>query len=95
MGDEVKDILRSVLSDLKKKSKDVDFEKAAAAWHKAAGPQAQLHTKIVYLTKEKIRVNVDNSSLLYDLNLRKERIRKGLKKSLGIDEIRFVLGEIH
>lgn len=95
MEHEVKDILKSVLNDIGKRRKEVDFEKAAAAWEKAAGPQAKAHTKIVYLTKDKIRVNVDNSSLLYDLNLRKERIRRELKKSLGVDDMRFVLGEIN
>ncbi|MBI5873204.1 MAG: DUF721 domain-containing protein [Candidatus Omnitrophica bacterium] len=94
MGQEVKDILKTVLSDLKKKRKDADFEKAAEVWEKIVGPHAFACTKIVYLTKDRIRVNVGNSSQLYDLNLKKERIRRELKKALGIEDVRFVLGEL-
>ena len=92
--DEVKDILKNVLADLKKKQKDVDFEKVSKAWERAVGPKAFLHTKIVHLTKELIRVNVDNSSRLFDLNLKKEQIKRELKKSLGIDDVRLKLGDI-
>ncbi len=93
-GGEVKSILKDVLSDLKKKRKGIDFEKASAAWERIVGPGVSRHTKIVYLTKDRIRVNVDNSSSLYDLNLRKDRISKELKKAIKIEDIRFTLGEV-
>ena len=90
----VKDILKSVLSDLQKKQKETDFGTVVKAWKKIVGPQAFPHTKIVYLTKELIRVNVDNSSSLYDLSLKKEGIRRALKKTLKIEDVRFKLGDI-
>lgn len=92
--DEVKDILKSVWTDLKKKQKETDFETVAKTWKKIVGPRTFAHTKIVYLTKELIRVNVDNSSSLYDLSLRKEGIRRALKKTLKIEDVRFKLGDI-
>jgi predicted nucleic acid-binding Zn ribbon protein len=93
--DGIKNVLQGVLSDMMKQQKGVDFQKALDAWKKAVGPKACAHTKIVYLTKEKIRVNVDNSAWLYDLNLRKERILRELKKDLDVEDIRFRLGEVH
>jgi predicted nucleic acid-binding Zn ribbon protein len=92
--DKIKDVLHSVFRDLEKKQQGVDFEKASLAWEKAVGPKAAAHTKIVYLTKEKIRVNVNNSAWLFELNLKKGQIQKTIKKSLNIDDVRFRLGDI-
>ena len=90
----VKDVLKDVFHDLMKRRKEGDFQKAQEAWEKIVGPKATLHTKIVYLTKEKIRVNVDNSAWLYDLTRRKEKIQKELKKILDIEDLRFRLGSV-
>ncbi len=95
MADELKDILKDVWKDLAKKQKDQDAEKVQAAWDRMVGPKASVHTRIVYLTKEKIRVNVDSSAWLYTLNLEKERLETELKKVLGIGELKLVLGDIH
>ncbi len=95
MADELKDILKDVWKDLAKKQKDQDAEKVQAAWDRMVGPKASAHTRIVYLTKEKIRVNVDSSAWLYTLNLEKERLETELKKVLGIGELKLVLGDIH
>lgn len=92
--DEVKEILKGVLSDLKKKTKEADFDRVLAAWERIAGPRAFAHTKIVHLTKEKIHVNVDNSAQLFDLNLKKERIQRELKEALGVEQVRFKLGAV-
>lgn len=92
--DEVKGILQDVMSGLKKKQKEADYEKVLSVWEKIIGPKTFPHTKITYLTKERIHVNVDNSSALFDLNLRKERIGKELKKQLNIESVRFKLGGI-
>jgi len=92
--DQIKDVLHSVIHDLMKQKKGVDFQKAQDVLKKAIGAKAFAHTQIVYLTKEKIRVNVDSSSRLYDLNLRKERIAREINDGLNIKDIRFRLGDI-
>jgi predicted nucleic acid-binding Zn ribbon protein len=94
MADELKDILKDVWRDLAKKQKDQDSDKVQAAWDRIVGPKASAHTRIVYLTKDKIRVNVDSSAWLYSLNLKKERIKNELKNTLGIDDVRLALGGI-
>jgi predicted nucleic acid-binding Zn ribbon protein len=90
----IKDVVNAVFRDLMKKQKEVDAPRAAAAFKKIVGPKAFAHTRIVYLTKDKIRVNVDNSTWLYELNVRKERIQKELNKSLKIEDLKFRLGSI-
>lgn len=92
--DDVKDIVKSVLADLTKKHRKGDLDKVQKAWKRIVGPAAFAHSKIVHLTKERIRVNVDSSAWLYDLNLRKARIAKELDKSLKIKDVNFRLGEI-
>ncbi|MFH0940767.1 MAG: DciA family protein [Candidatus Omnitrophota bacterium] len=92
--DQIKDVLQSVIHDLMKQKKGVDFQKARDVLKKAIGAKAFAHTQIVYLTKDKIRVNVDSSSRLYDLNLRKERIAREISEALQIKDIRFRLGDI-
>ena len=92
--DQIKDVLQSVISGLMKQEKGVDFQKAQDVLKKAIGPKAFTHTQIVYLTKDKIRVNVDSSSRLYDLNLRKERIAREIGQALQIKDIRFRLGDV-
>ena len=92
--DQIKDVLNSVIRDLMKQKKGVDFQKAQDVLKKAIGSKAFAHTQIVYLTKDKIRVNVDSSSRLYDLNLRKERIAREISEALRIKDIRFRLGDV-
>ncbi len=92
--DKVKTVLNSVFEGLMKKQKQVDFKKTQQVWEGVVGPRASTHTRIVYLTKEKIRVNVDSSAWLYELNLQKQRIAKELKEALNIEDIKFRLGDI-
>ena len=92
--DEIKSVLKGVLHDLMKRHDEGDFQKAQVVWEKIVGPTAAKHTKIVYLTKEKIRVNVDNSTRLYDLTRNKEKIQGEIKKLLDIEDLRFRLGPI-
>lgn len=92
--DEVKDVIKDVLHSLFEKQKDLNFQKTQDTWEKIVGPKASRHTRIVYLTKDKIRVNVDSSAWLYDLNVKKERIRKELNKRLKIHDVGFRLGNV-
>lgn len=53
------------------------------------------HIKVNYLKKGALHINVDSSTWLYHLNLRKEKILAKLRgSSRGIKEIRFFIGEI-
>ncbi len=92
--DAIKKVLHGVFQDLMKKQKETDYQKTLDVWKRIAGPKAFPHTKIVYLTKDKMRVNVNSSAWLYELNLRKERIQRELDKALKIKEVNFRLGEV-
>jgi predicted nucleic acid-binding Zn ribbon protein len=94
MADELKNILRDVWKDLARKHQEQDSDRVQAAWEKIVGPKASKHTRIVYLTKDKIRVNVDSSAWLHALNLKKNMLQNELKEALGIGELRFSLGAI-
>ncbi len=94
MTENVKEILKSVLYDLKNKERVSGFDRVLKVWQGIIGEKYSKHTKIVYLTKDRIQVNVDNSSTLFELNLQKERIEKGLKKKLKIKTVRLKLGGI-
>ena len=92
--DKIKDVLKSVLHDIEKKQKGKDLDKVLRSWKRIVGAAAYPHTKIVHLTKERIRVNVDSSARLYDLNLKKKHILKELTKALDIKEVAFRLGDV-
>ena len=92
--EEVKDVIKGVISDMLKREKSLHFQEAEAVWQRVAGPKASRHNKIVHLTKERIRVNVDSSAWLYELNLKKEQIEHKLQKALKIHEVRFRIGSI-
>ncbi|MFA5410714.1 MAG: DciA family protein [Candidatus Omnitrophota bacterium] len=53
------------------------------------------HIKVNYFKKGALYINVDSSTWLYHLNLRKEKILAKLRGNLsGLKEIRFFIGEI-
>ena len=66
-------------------------------WEETAGKKAFVHSKPASLRKKKLVINVDGSSWLYELTLRKEELLDGLKKRLGKDkikELQFRIGEL-
>jgi hypothetical protein len=90
---QMKELLREVFQDLINRSKETDFQKAIEVWRGIVGEVNFAHTKIVGLTKEKMRVNVDSSARLYALNLEKGRIEKEIKKALNVEGVSLRLGE--
>jgi hypothetical protein len=94
MADSVKTVLGDVLRGLKNKDSGCDEDCLRAALRDIIGDKALTHTKIVYLTKGRIRVNVNSSAWLYELTLRKNPILQALKKKLSVTDIAFVLGDI-
>lgn len=92
--EKIRDVLKSVLHDIEKKQKTKGLDKVLGVWMKAVGASVYPHTKIVHLTKDRIRVNVDNSARLYELNLKKKALLKELSKGCGIKEIVLRLGGV-
>lgn len=72
-------------------------EKIAQAWQSAIEPKAISHTRPVAVKKNVLTVEVDSSTWLYMLSLKKKNILENMGKSLGeskIKDIRFRMGEI-
>jgi len=88
-------VLKRVLSSLKKKGRYTE-EDIALFWEKAAGSKAAGHTKPAAFKGGRLVVNVDGSSWLYELTLKKRDILKKFNDQLKgkkIKEIRFRIGE--
>lgn len=88
----IEDIVKKIIGRLGGEEKP-KAEEIGARWEKAVGSAAVAHTKPVALKKATLIVNVDQSSWLYELTLRKKEIlsRMDGKK---IRDIRFRIGEI-
>ncbi len=89
------DVLKNVISDIGKKRRF--GEEVEEAWRKAAGKRAASHTRTVSLRKARLVVNVDGSSWLYELTLKKRELLKKVEDKLkgkNIKEIRFRVGDV-
>jgi predicted nucleic acid-binding Zn ribbon protein len=67
------------------------------AWQKAVEPRAASHTRPVAIKKNILTIEVDSSTWLYFLSLKKKNIMENMKKALSkgkIEDIRFRIGEI-
>jgi len=72
-------------------------EEICRAWQEAVGSDAARHSRPVSFKRGCIFVNVDRSSWLYELTVRKKEILAGLEAGLKgnrFKEIRFRIGEI-
>lgn len=72
-------------------------EEVVKAWHGAIEPKAVCHTRPVLIKKNILTIEVDSSTWLYFLSLKKKSILEDMKKILGkgrIEDIRFRIGEI-
>lgn len=92
--EEIKQVLQAVFKELTEKLNQNDFDAALKTWQRIVGEKAARHTKIVYLTKDKIQVNVDSSVWLHELNLKKRSIQARLQEALKIQKVILRLGEI-
>jgi predicted nucleic acid-binding Zn ribbon protein len=89
-------VVKSVMEGLDRRSNPA-AEDIESIWKKVAGKKASAHTKPASLRKKCLVVNVDGSSWLYELTLRKGEFLKNLKKKLGSDkikELQFRIGEL-
>lgn len=92
----IKDVLKETLKKLASPSRP-SAEAVAALWEAAAGSGAAKHSKPVAVKRSELLVNVDSSSWLYEMTLKKKAILKGLEGKFGkkvIKNIRFRIGEI-
>ena len=73
------------------------IEEVVQAWQNAIEAKAIFHTKPVAIKKNILTIEVDSSTWLYFLSLKKKTILKNMEKTLGkgkIEDIRFRIGEI-
>lgn len=92
IGDVLKETLKKLISPSRPSEEGV-----LILWSAAAGADAAKHSKPITIKKSELLVNVDGSSWLYELTLRKKAILKGLEGKFGkkvIKNIRFRIGEI-
>ena len=80
-------VVKSIIQKLDKQSNPTsdDIENI---WKKVAGKKAFSHTKPASLRKKRLVINVDGSTWLYELTLKKDELLAGLKKELGEDKIK-------
>lgn len=92
IGDVLKETLKKLVSPSRPSAEGV-----AILWGVAAGNNAAKHSKPVAIKKSELLVNVDSSSWLYEMTMRKKAILKGLEGKFGkkvIKNIRFRIGEL-
>lgn len=89
-------LIKSLIGRLERDSGPTT-EDIGAAWKRAAGEAAFKHTKPAALRKKRLIINVDGSSWLYELTLKKEALLAEMRKILGEDkikELQFRIGEL-
>ena len=73
------------------------IQEIVQAWQNAVEAKALSHTKPVAIKQNILTIEVDSSTWLYFLSLKKKNILESMKKILGkgkIEDIRFRIGEI-
>lgn len=88
-------LVKNLIKDIGHKDRPSE-EEMAEAWGLVVGKAASRHTRPVSIKKASLVVNVDRSSWLYELTLKKKEILKSLGEKLGskkIKDIRFRIGE--
>ncbi len=89
-------LVKNLIKDIGHKDR-LSEEEMAQAWGSIVGRVASRHTRPVSIKKASLVVNVDRSSWLYELTLKKKEILKNLGEKLGgkkIKDIRFRIGEV-
>ena len=92
----LQDVLKGLIRGLRAKE-GFTKEEIQRKWKLAVGKRAALHTRPVSLRRAVLSVNVDRSSWLYELTVKKREILKKLEgrfKKKKIKDIRFRIGEI-
>lgn len=94
--EDIKDVVSKVISKIEKQGPGRQ-ETIIAGWKKAAGEKAASHSRPVSIQRRVLTIEVDSSTWLYALNLKRASILKDMKKELSehkIEDIRFRIGEV-
>lgn len=89
-------LVRQALARLTK-DETLTEEGMRKAWEAAAGAGAAVHSTPVSLRKARLIVNVDGSSWLYELTMRKPEIMRNIGGKIGtrpVKSLQFRIGEI-
>lgn len=92
----LEEVLRKVVKNLGPKGRMTE-EEVALAWENAAGHAARRHSRPVSFNKTTLVVNVDGSSWLYNLTLKKKEIlgkMSGVPGGGKFKDIRFRIGDL-
>ena len=95
-ADRIDSVIKSIIGKLDKK-KNLTSDEVENIWKEIVGEKASAHTRPASLRKKQLVINIDGSSWLYELTLRKNELLAKLKKRMGEDkikELRFRIGEI-
>ena len=94
--EDIKGIVGKVIGKIEKQGPGKK-EKIITAWHKIVGKKAATHSRPVNITRRVLTIEIDSSTWLYTLSLKKAGILKDIKKELdkyNIENIRFRIGDI-
>ena len=94
--EDIRGILNKVIEKIEKQGPGKK-EKILQAWQGVAGEKASGHTRPVNIRRNVLTIEVDSSTWLYELSLKKRSILKDIKKELTqykIKDIRFRMGDI-
>ena len=89
-------VLKNLISSLGGKGKFTE-EDLAAAWEEVVGGKAASHSRPRSLKGDRLVINVDDSSWLYELTIQKKDILKKLSeklKSKRLKDITFRIGDL-
>ncbi len=93
--EKIKDTIEVVIRDLLVKKSGSNNDSPDAWLRKVLTKNELGHIKLHYFRKGILGLNVDSSSWLYSLNLKKENLLRGLKQcSQEVQEIRFNIGDL-
>ncbi|MFC1667105.1 DciA family protein [Candidatus Omnitrophota bacterium] len=94
--EEIKGILNKVIGKIEKQNPGRK-EKILGAWQRIVGGKAASHSRPVSIRRKVLTIEMDSSTWLYTLNLKRKSILKDIKKELEeykIENIRFRIGDI-
>ncbi len=84
--EDIKHILNTVIGKIERKGPGKK-DKILNAWHKVVGQRASSHSRPVSIKRKILTIEVDSSTWLYELNLKKKSILDNIKTELGQDKI--------
>ncbi len=92
----LEEVLKNIISGVSGKAVATQ-EDVRAAWENAVGKKAARHSRPRSLASSRLIVNIDDSSWLYELTVRRKEILKKLGealKSSRIKDITFRIGDL-